>query len=57
MSISKLISKYQATIPVGVRNKVNIKKIKLFDLAYYEALELTLSEWGSEEDNEAYVAL
>lgn len=71
MGISTLTSKYQATIPTDVRekldlhsgdkigfefaqNKVYIVKIQPFDLAYHQALESTLSEWDSAEDDEAY---
>ncbi|MDP1573354.1 MAG: AbrB/MazE/SpoVT family DNA-binding domain-containing protein [Coxiellaceae bacterium] len=71
MSITTLTSKHQATIPLDVReklelhagdkigfeivrDKVYIVKIKPFDLVYHEALASTLSEWDSEEDDEAY---
>lgn len=71
MNISTLTSKYQATIPAEVReklelhagdkiafeivrNKVYLIKIKPFDLDYHQALENTLSEWNSAEDETAY---
>ena len=71
MRISKLTSKYQATIPSEVREKLDLHsgdkigfeiiqdkvylvKIRPFDLEYHQALESTLSEWDSEEDDEAY---
>ncbi len=71
MGISTLTTKYQATIPTDVReklglhagdkigfefmrDKVYIVKIQPFDLAYHQALESTLSEWDSAEDDEAY---
>lgn len=34
--------------------KIYIVKIPPFDLAYHKALESTLSEWDSEEDDKAY---
>ncbi len=37
-----------------VRDKVYIVKVPPFDLEYHRALEATLSEWASEEDDEAY---
>jgi len=37
-----------------IRNKVYIVKVPPFDLEYHRALELTLSEWASEEDDGAY---
>jgi antitoxin PrlF len=35
-------------------DKIFIVKIQPFDLAYHQALESTLSEWNSKEDDEAY---
>jgi AbrB family looped-hinge helix DNA binding protein len=35
-------------------NVIKLRKINLFDEAYHKATEGTLSEWMSEEDNEAY---
>lgn len=37
-----------------VRGKVRIVKVPPFDLEYHKALESTLSEWDSKEDDEAY---
>ncbi|OGT26935.1 MAG: AbrB family transcriptional regulator [Gammaproteobacteria bacterium RIFCSPLOWO2_02_FULL_42_14] len=37
-----------------LRDKVCIVKIRPFDMAYHQALESTLSEWDSMEDDEAY---
>ena len=71
MGISTLTSKYQATIPSDVRDKLELSagdkigfefeqgriyivKVKPFDLQYHQALESTLSEWDSKEDDEAY---
>lgn len=34
--------------------KVYIIKLQPFDLAYHQALESTLSEWNSKEDDEAF---
>lgn len=39
---------------VFARDRVYIVKIQPFDLVYHEALESTLSEWDSSEDDEAY---
>ncbi|OGT36727.1 MAG: AbrB family transcriptional regulator [Gammaproteobacteria bacterium RIFCSPHIGHO2_12_FULL_38_14] len=36
------------------QGKIYIVKIQPFDLAYHQALESTLSEWDSKEDDEAY---
>lgn len=71
MVYSTLTTKYQATIPAEIRDKlelhagdkicfecdngrVYIVKLKPFDLAYHQALEMTLSEWNSTEDDEAF---
>ena len=35
-------------------NEVHIRKGRPFDLAFARSLEGTLSEWGSEADEEAY---
>ena len=35
-------------------DRVYLVKIAPFDADYHQALESTLSEWGSEEDDEAY---
>ena len=34
--------------------KVYLIKLEPFDLAYHQALESTLSEWNSKEDDEAF---
>ena len=68
---SKLTSKFQATIPSSIRekldlkagdtvsfqlddNKIVLRKVTPLDLAYLESLEATLSEWNSENDDDAY---
>ena len=70
-SISKLTSKYQATIPAPVRKilelragdaiafdiengEIRVRKASTLDLQWVGALEGTLSEWDSQEDEEAY---
>lgn len=70
--IAKLTSKYQATIPLEVRehlrlkakdqivyeilegNGVIIRKATPLDLEYLRALNYTLNEWDSPEDDKAY---
>ncbi len=37
-----------------MKDKIYIVKIQPFDLAYHQALESTLSEWNSTEDDEAF---
>lgn len=37
-----------------VRDRVYIVKVPPFDLEYHKALESTLSEWDTKEDDEAY---
>lgn len=37
-----------------VEDKVVLMKISPFDYKYHKALENTLSEWGSAEDDEAF---
>lgn len=37
-----------------IHGKIYIVKIPPFDLAHHQALESTLSEWNSEEDDKAY---
>ena len=71
MLTTKITQKYQTTIPLEVRNllnlhasdyvrfeiidgKVIISKVEPFDIEYYKALEKTLGEWSSKEDEEAY---
>lgn len=70
--LSKLTTKYQATIPLEVRkilnlhskdrvayeirddNTVVIRKASPLDIDYLHALESTLTEWESQEDENAY---
>lgn len=71
MEISKLTSKFQATIPSDVRdfmqlkkgdrvvfdihgNQVVLRKATPLDLEFARSLEPTLTEWNSENDEEAY---
>lgn len=71
MLASKVTTKYQATIPLEVREKLGIRQgdmvafdlengvVKLrrvvpSDVEYIRALAGTLSEWSSENDEEAY---
>lgn len=68
---SRLTTKYQATIPEGVRKvmhlqagdvvafdihgeTVTLRKASPVDLAFTQALEETLSEWTTEQDEAAY---
>jgi antitoxin PrlF len=71
---SSVTQKYQATIPLKVREQLNIqagdkivferqddetiiikkKRPSSIDWDYLRAVEGTLSEWNSPEDNEAY---
>lgn len=71
---SKVTQKYQATIPLKVREKLGIqagdqlvfeqteegiiqikkKPSNPLDRDYLSAIETTLSEWNSPEDDEAY---
>jgi antitoxin PrlF len=37
-----------------IENQVVLKKISLFDYEYHKAIESTLSEWSSAEDDEAF---
>ncbi len=72
--LSKVTSKYQATIPLAVRRKlglkpgdavvfeiendaVTVRRATVLDREYAKALEGTLSEWLSKEDEEAYRGL
>lgn len=69
--LSKLTSKFQATIPLAVRrvlglkpgdavvfeiedDKVMVRRATPLDKEYAQALEGTLTEWLSKEDDEAY---
>jgi antitoxin PrlF len=71
---STLTQKGQATIPLAIRKKLDVKtgdkinfkvirgnviisKITPFDYEYHKALESTLSEWASPEDEKAYADL
>jgi antitoxin PrlF len=74
---SSVTQKYQATIPLKVREQLNIqagdkivferqdnetiiikkKVLSAIDWDYLRAVEGTLSEWNSPEDNEAYADL
>lgn len=36
------------------RGLVTLRRLEPIDLAFHAALETTLTEWGSEEDDEAY---
>mgnify|MGYP003383532041 CR=1 FL=1 len=73
-SVSRLTSKFQATIPLPVRVALGIKQgdavafevenglVRLSrasprDIAFAQAVEGTLSEWDSAEDDEAYRGL
>ena len=72
--ISKVASKFQATIPLAVRRKlglkpgdavvfeiendsVRVRRATVLDREYAMALEGTLTEWLSREDEEAYRGL
>jgi AbrB family looped-hinge helix DNA binding protein len=72
--LSKVTSKYQATIPLAVRRKlglkpgdavvfeiendsVRVRRATVLDREYAKALEGTLTEWLSKEDEEAYRGL
>lgn len=74
LQISKVTSKFQATIPVAVRrvlglkkgdsvafeiegNTVVVRRASALDREYAKAVEGTLSEWLSAEDEEAYRGL
>lgn len=70
--MSRLTSKSQATVPAGVRKKLNLKpgdtvifeesetgtvsirKAEPLDIDFLSALESTLSEWNSDNDDRAY---
>lgn len=72
--LSKVTSKFQATIPLAVRRKlglkpgdavvfeiendsVRVRRATVLDREYAMALEGTLTEWLSREDEEAYRGL
>jgi antitoxin PrlF len=72
IATSRLTSKSQATVPAGVRKKLNLKpgdtvifeeieagavrirKAEPLDIEFLSALETTLSEWNSDNDDQAY---
>jgi antitoxin PrlF len=68
-AISKLTKKYQATVPKPVREKlklhagdiiaveidiIKLRKARPIDIEFASALVPTLSEWESQNDDEAY---
>lgn len=72
--LSRLTSKFQATIPLAVRRALGLKqgdsvvfeiedetvtlrRATVLDKEYAKALEGTLTEWLSKEDEEAYRGL
>jgi antitoxin PrlF len=74
LQLSKLTSKYQASIPTKVRqilqlkagdmvgfeingDEVRLRRATPLDLAFTQALEGTLSEWASPEDDLAFATL
>jgi len=74
LQVSKVTSKFQATIPAAVRrvlglkkgdtvafeiegNTVVVRRASALDKEYAKAIEGTLSEWLSAEDEEAYRGL
>lgn len=72
IATSRLTSKSQATVPVRVRKRLNLKpgdavifeeaeggavrirKAEPLDIEFLSALENTLSEWNSKNDDRAY---
>lgn len=71
MTTAKVTSKYQATIPLVIRqflnisggdavsfeiqeDKVILNKIDPADYEFFKALEPTLGEWSSKEDDELF---
>ncbi len=74
VQVSKITSKYQATIPAAARralgikqgdsvafeiegNAVVLRRATALDKEYAKAIEGTLTEWLSKEDEEAYRGL
>ncbi|MCA2959706.1 MAG: type II toxin-antitoxin system PrlF family antitoxin [Silvanigrellales bacterium] len=75
LTVSSLTSKFQATIPREVRDRLQLKagdkvrfilteqgevvlkKATPLDVAYLSAVETTLTEWNSPEDEEAFSGL
>lgn len=71
MQLSRLTTKYQATVPQPIRRVLGLKKgdriafdvidkvVTLrkatpLDIQFAKSLESTLSEWNSDNDEEAY---
>jgi antitoxin PrlF len=72
MTVSRITSRGQATVPAIVRRKLDLKpkdslvfeefpngsipicKAKPLDLEFLSAVEGTLSEWNSDNDDQAY---
>ena len=56
MHVSKLTQKGQTTIPTEISHQMNLHtgNSAPFDYEYHQALESTLSEWSSTEDDEAF---
>lgn len=58
MSNTKLTAKSQTTISQKIKDvlnsQVHLKKAIPMDVAYLKALESTLNEWNSKNDNDAY---
>ena len=69
--LSRVTSKFQATIPLAIRRKlglkpgdavvfeiendiVTVRRATALDREYVKAVEGTLTEWLSKEDEEAY---
>lgn len=75
IAISKLTTKFQATVPLAVReilqlhakdqiayeiqddNTITLRRATPLDIEYLNALGSTLTEWDSQEDEEAYKLL
>lgn len=71
-AIARITSKGQTTVPVAIRNALNVKpgdliewevgadgrvevrRVQPADLQYLKAVEGTLSEWHTAEDEAAY---
>ena len=72
MHLSKVTTKYQATVPKEIRSLLHVhagdslvyeilenetvvlRKAEPLDIEYLRALEGTLNEWNSDEDDQAY---
>lgn len=74
LHMSKLTSKYQATVPTSVRkalqlragdmlgfeidgDEVRLRRATPLDVTFTQALEGTLPEWASKEDDRAFEGL